>query len=107
MGSFRPKFKTSTPRYGNSAVSTSFMAGRLAFRSAGFDTRMRDGWRIARRKGIGKLAIELVLPVLARGFLLWFFVSFGLCVWGHGSLAFRRQAASERTRSATVPSAPL
>jgi hypothetical protein len=66
---------------------------------------MRDGWRIARRKGIGKLAIELVLLVLTRGFLLWFFVSLGLCVWGHGSLAFRRQAANERTRSATVPSA--
>jgi hypothetical protein len=71
----------------------------LAFRSARFDARMRNGWRIARRKGIGKLAIELRLPVRARGFLLW---SLLLRSW---FASVRRRAAKERTRSATVPAA--
>jgi hypothetical protein len=90
-------------------------AGRLASRTARFDTRLRYRGRIARRKTIGKFTIEFAieLPLLIRGraFPLWtlvspwLLVSLGLCFCGHGSLLRGGGATKERTRLATVPSA--
>jgi len=43
------------------------LIGMLAFGTAGFETTgLRYGWRVARRKTIGKRAVELHLPVPLR-----------------------------------------
>lgn len=71
--------------------------GMLAFGTAGFETTgLRYGWRVARRKTIGKRAVELHLRVPVKVFSISIFVLLGfgynLCCRGHGFALSRRWA---------------